>query len=79
MHSHLLLALQLAGLLLQASQLLLGLLQFLRGPFQFPGQLLVAEFQLGVFCPGRILVIIQGCVLAFQLQGVGVGTEIREE
>lgn len=60
-----------AGLLLEAFQLLLGVLQLPGGAFQLPGQLLVGEFQLGILCSGFMLVIMQGCALALQLERNG--------
>lgn len=69
--SQLLLLLQLAGLLLEDSQLLLSVLELPGGPLQLPCQLLVGELQLGIFSPGLVLVIMQGCALAFQLERNG--------
>lgn len=65
--SHLFLLLQLTGLSLQALQLLLRLLEFLRGALQLAGQLLVSESQLGVLNLGFMFVIVESCALAFQL------------
>lgn len=60
-----------AGLLLEAFQLLLGILQLSGGPLQLPGQLLVGEFQLGILGLGFMFVIMQGCALALQLERNG--------
>lgn len=62
---------ELAGLLLEAFQLLLGILQLPGGALQLPGQLLVGEFQLGILNRGFMLVIMEGCALAFQLERNG--------
>lgn len=79
-HSHLLLFLEFAGLLLEAFQLLLGPLQLPGRPLQLLGQLLVCEFQFGILSLGFMLVVVQGRALAFQLErnrGVqrGVGSD----
>lgn len=66
--SQLLLLLQLAGLSLEALQLLLGLLELVGGALQLPGQLLVGESQLAVLSLGFMLVAMKSCTLAFQLQ-----------
>lgn len=67
-HSHLLLLVELVGLLPEALQLLLGVLELPGCPFQLPCQLLVGESQLGVLSLGLVLVIVQGGALAFQLE-----------
>lgn len=60
-----------AGFFLEAGQLLLSILQLPGGPLQLLGQLLVGEFQLGILSLGFMLVIMQGCALAFQLERNG--------
>lgn len=57
--------------MLEAFQLLLGILQLPGCPLQLPGQLLVGEFQLGVLSLGFVLVVVQGGALAFQLERNG--------
>jgi hypothetical protein len=59
---------QFAGLLLEAFQLLLSILELPGCPLQLLGQLLVGEFQLGVLSLGFMLIIMQSCALAFQLE-----------
>ena len=66
--SHLLLLVELVGLLLEALQLFPGILQLPGGPLQLPGQLLVCDSQLGVLSLGFMLIILQGGALAFQLE-----------